>query len=113
MLLETGDLDADDGADPLVITSALHRPPALSPTPIRLGKPDLVRPGVPPGRKRGRAAFSRFEPAPLATVVVGGIIPSTIVTLLILAVLYRMVHRPRRPAERPEAPRPRGDCRAA
>ena len=43
---------------------------------------------------------------PLATVVIGGIISSTILTLLILPVLYRMVHRPRRPAARPEKPQP-------
>jgi cobalt-zinc-cadmium resistance protein CzcA len=30
---------------------------------------------------------------PLATVVIGGIISSTILTLLVLPALYRMVHR--------------------
>jgi cobalt-zinc-cadmium resistance protein CzcA len=33
---------------------------------------------------------------PLATVVIGGIISSTLLTLLVLPGLYRMVHRPRR-----------------
>ena len=31
---------------------------------------------------------------PLATVVIGGIISSTLLTLLVLPALYRMVHRP-------------------
>jgi heavy metal efflux system protein len=30
---------------------------------------------------------------PLATVVIGGVISSTILTLLVLPVLYRLVHR--------------------
>jgi cobalt-zinc-cadmium resistance protein CzcA len=40
---------------------------------------------------------------PLATVVIGGIISSTILTLLVLPVLYRMVHG-RRGAARPLPP---------
>lgn len=36
---------------------------------------------------------------PLATVVIGGIISSTILTLLVLPALYRLVHRTRRIAE--------------
>jgi heavy metal efflux system protein len=31
---------------------------------------------------------------PLATVVIGGIISSTLLTLLVLPALYRMFHRP-------------------
>lgn len=38
---------------------------------------------------------------PLATVVVGGILSSTILTLLVLPVLYRVTSRKRRPAELP------------
>jgi cobalt-zinc-cadmium resistance protein CzcA len=34
---------------------------------------------------------------PLATVVIGGIISSTILTLLVLPALYRLVHRKARP----------------
>jgi cobalt-zinc-cadmium resistance protein CzcA len=43
---------------------------------------------------------------PLATVVIGGIISSTILTLLVLPALYRLVHRPRtaRNADQPELP---------
>ena len=36
---------------------------------------------------------------PLATVVIGGIISSTLLTLLVLPVLYRMFHRRRSNAE--------------
>jgi cobalt-zinc-cadmium resistance protein CzcA len=35
---------------------------------------------------------------PLATVVIGGIISSTLLTLLVLPALYRIVHRDERPA---------------
>ena len=41
---------------------------------------------------------------PLATVVIGGIISSTILTLLVLPVLYRLVHRRRADDENPETP---------
>ncbi|RYG89062.1 MAG: CusA/CzcA family heavy metal efflux RND transporter [Alphaproteobacteria bacterium] len=41
---------------------------------------------------------------PLATVVIGGIISSTILTLLVLPVLYRLVHRRRAEDENPETP---------
>jgi cobalt-zinc-cadmium resistance protein CzcA len=47
---------------------------------------------------------------PLATVVIGGIISSTILTLLVLPALYRMVHRETEQEseiwERSEAPSP-------
>jgi cobalt-zinc-cadmium resistance protein CzcA len=36
---------------------------------------------------------------PLATVVIGGIISSTLLTLLVLPVLYRMFHRSEKSAE--------------
>mgnify|MGYP000666263873 CR=1 FL=1 len=39
---------------------------------------------------------------PLATVVIGGIISSTILTLLVLPALYRMFHRDQPPAARPD-----------
>ena len=35
---------------------------------------------------------------PLATVVIGGIVSSTLLTLLVLPALYRLVHRPIEPA---------------
>ena len=39
---------------------------------------------------------------PLATVVIGGIISSTLLTLLVLPLLYRMAYRPEQePAARP------------
>lgn len=37
---------------------------------------------------------------PLATVVIGGIVSSTLLTLLVLPALYRLAHRPRRAAAR-------------
>jgi cobalt-zinc-cadmium resistance protein CzcA len=36
---------------------------------------------------------------PLATVVIGGILSSTLLTLLVLPILYRLVHRPDEHAE--------------
>ena len=41
---------------------------------------------------------------PLATVVIGGIISSTILTLLVLPALYMLVHRRAEQKERPSAP---------
>jgi cobalt-zinc-cadmium resistance protein CzcA len=42
---------------------------------------------------------------PLATVVIGGIISSTLLTLLVLPALYRLVHRPQRTAQaKPASP---------
>ena len=41
---------------------------------------------------------------PLATVVIGGILSSTVLTLLVLPVLYRMVHRVDEAAEYPDEP---------
>ena len=38
---------------------------------------------------------------PLATVVIGGILSSTLLTLLVLPVLYRLIHRDVEPAEEP------------
>lgn len=38
---------------------------------------------------------------PLATVVIGGIVSSTLLTLLVLPALYRLLHREREPAEEP------------
>jgi cobalt-zinc-cadmium resistance protein CzcA len=40
---------------------------------------------------------------PLATVVIGGIVSSTILTLLVLPALYRLAHRRRKLAVEPEA----------
>lgn len=40
---------------------------------------------------------------PLATVVIGGIISSTLLTLVVLPALYRLVHRRRADDENPEA----------
>ncbi|OHD04209.1 MULTISPECIES: efflux RND transporter permease subunit [unclassified Sphingopyxis] len=45
---------------------------------------------------------------PLATVVIGGIISSTILTLLVLPALYLLVHRRTAKAEEEELARPRG-----
>jgi cobalt-zinc-cadmium resistance protein CzcA len=36
----------------------------------------------------------RRSSAPLATVVIGGILSSTLLTLLVLPILYRLAHRP-------------------
>ena len=41
---------------------------------------------------------------PLATVVIGGILSSTVLTLLVLPVLYRLAHGRDEPAESPESP---------
>jgi cobalt-zinc-cadmium resistance protein CzcA len=41
---------------------------------------------------------------PLATVVIGGIVSSTLLTLLVLPALYRLVHRERQPSARAQAP---------
>lgn len=38
---------------------------------------------------------------PLATVVIGGILSSTLLTLLVLPVLYRLVHRDVEPVAEP------------
>jgi cobalt-zinc-cadmium resistance protein CzcA len=50
---------------------------------------------------------------PLATVVIGGILSSTLLTLLVLPILYRLAHRPDEEAEdvsaepsHPDAPKP-------
>jgi cobalt-zinc-cadmium resistance protein CzcA len=39
---------------------------------------------------------------PLATVVIGGIVSSTLLTLLVLPALYRIVHRERAQVQRPQ-----------
>ena len=43
---------------------------------------------------------------PLATVVIGGIISSTILTLVVLPALYRLVHRRRERVDTPDRPLP-------
>jgi len=45
---------------------------------------------------------------PLATVVIGGIVSSTLLTLLVLPVLYRMLHRDQDVAELVTSRRPDG-----